>query len=366
LPSKIDILTPPGRGAVAVITCMGDAAVLDGADGSPPLCTARDGRPFRDRPLNRITFARWGAQHPEDVVVCRTSEQAFEIHCHGGHAAVDRIRRELADARGAGSTQLDRPDPPEEDKRQQLLAAAWDAVSRATTLRTADLLLHQAAKAWPAFLEAQRREGEAPAEPQSGNDMPQQHALHRPSTLSEQRRWTRFGLHLTEPWLVALVGKPNAGKSSLMNALAGFQRSIVNPTPGTTRDAVTLDVAFDGWPVRLVDTAGLRDSTDELEAAGIERARGVIAAADLVLHVFDATEPQPELIEHAIPVANKIDLLPASIWAEGTRPVSALTGTGVEQLIATIVPALIPELPPPELAIPVGLVHERFLTDNRQ
>jgi tRNA modification GTPase len=345
-PSSINVLTPAGRGAVAVVACTGDVSLLDGARGSLPLCVARDGRLFQGRPINRITFARWGADHPEDVVVCRTSENEFEVHCHGGRAAVERIRRELTEAVEGGATEI-RQEITNEGHR--LIAAAWDAVSRATTLRTADLLLHQAAEAWPAVI----------AHAQGAD------AARSPEWRSQALEWSEFGRHLTQPWTVALVGEPNAGKSSLMNALAGFQRSIVNPTPGTTRDAVTLDVAFDGWPVRLIDTAGLREGADELEAAGIERARRVIADADLVLQVFDATGPQPEAIEGAFRVANKIDLRPDASWPIDIAPVSALTGSGIDQLIERIVRSLIAEPPPRGLAIPVSSEHVTWLESQR-
>jgi tRNA modification GTPase len=353
---QIDILTPPGRGAVAVIACTGDISILDGDHESPPLCIARDGRLFQGRPINRVTFARWGGDHPEDVVVCRTSENEFEVHCHGGRAAVERIRKELTAALGSTTPRLRQSTANEEHHR--LLAAAWHAVSLATTLRTADLLLHQAAEAWPAFLEWQ---GQASAEPQPANDSPPSTTRRQTTEHRDQLAWAHFGLRLTQPRTVALVGEPNAGKSSLMNALAGFQRSIVNPIPGTTRDAVTLDVAFDGWPIRLIDTAGLRDSADELESAGIDRARRVINDADLILHIFDATQPQPDTINRAIPVANKTDLRPDSTWPENIMPVSALTGAGIDQLIERIVSTLIPELPPRELAIPISPLHLTWL-----
>ena len=334
-PPHIDVLTPPGRGAVAVISCLGDIAILDGTDSAAPLCRARDGSPFRGRPVDRITFARWGTEHPEDVVVCRTAENEFEVHCHGGRAAVERIRDELMAA--TGIRQSAGPGRESGGETARLLAAAWDAVSRATTLRTADLLLNQAAEAWPAVL------GNA-----QGAD------AHRSREwMARGLEWAEFGRHLTEPWTVAIVGRPNAGKSSLMNTLAGFQRSIVNATPGTTRDAVTLDVAFDGWPVRLIDTAGLRESADELESAGIERARDVIATADLVVQVFDSTEGAVERMPGAIVVANKIDLALNASWPAEFVPVSALTGAGVDELAARIVAELIPESPPEGMAIPV-------------
>src|SRR5207244_7282248 len=82
-------------------------------------------------------------------------------------------------------------------------------------------------------------------------------------------RYVDVGRHLTAPWKVAVIGPPNVGKSSLVNALAGFQRSIVAPTPGTTRDLVTTLIAVDGCPAGLIDTAGLRDARGSSEGAGI-------------------------------------------------------------------------------------------------
>jgi tRNA modification GTPase len=97
------------------------------------------------------------------------------------------------------------------------------------------------------------------------------------------------GSHLTHPWRIVLAGRPNVGKSSLINALVGFERALVHATPGTTRDLVTAASAIDGWPVELIDTAGLRSTGDALEAAGIRLAEGQMAAADLVVLVFDAS-----------------------------------------------------------------------------
>ena len=90
-------------------------------------------------------------------------------------------------------------------------------------------------------------------------------------------------------WRVVIAGPPNVGKSSLINAMAGYERAIVSPLPGTTRDVVTLTTAIDGWPVQLADTAGLRASDDELESAGVKLAGAALAAADLVILVCDAT-----------------------------------------------------------------------------
>jgi tRNA modification GTPase len=170
-------------------------------------------------------------------------------------------------------------------------------------------------------------------------------------------RWTALGRRLTEPWRVVVAGAPNAGKSSLINALAGYQRSVVAPTPGTTRDVVTTRIAVDGCPVELADTAGIRDDAGTLEQQGIERARRASAEADLVLWVLDASAepvwPEAETKTHRL-VINKIDLQAA--WdltqASDAARVSALTGEGISALCACVARWLVPDAPPPGTAVP--------------
>ncbi len=130
------------------------------------------------------------------------------------------------------------------------------------------------------------------------------------------------------------MGAPNVGKSSLVNALAGYERSIVAPTPGTTRDVVTTNIAIDGWPIELADTAGLREATEALEGEGIDRARSAGQSSDLVLWVLDAAA-SPVLpsssLAHVVLLVNKIDL--PSAWnlqdVAGATHVSALRGEGL-------------------------------------
>lgn len=151
-------------------------------------------------------------------------------------------------------------------------------------------------------------------------------------------RLMREGLQL------AIVGKPNAGKSSLFNRLVESERAIVTATPGTTRDVVAERVSLNGVPVELLDTAGIRDTTDEAEAMGVERSRRAMADADAVLLVVDATdtvtatdtldaETTAALQGRPLIVAwNKADLHHADTEADNQVRTSAVTGEGIAQL----------------------------------
>jgi tRNA modification GTPase len=150
---------------------------------------------------------------------------------------------------------------------------------------------------------------------------------------------------------LAIVGKPNVGKSSLFNRLVERERAIVTATPGTTRDLVTERVSLGGIPVNLVDTAGLREAADEAEAIGIQKSREALADADIVLVVIDVTANQfaseQELLaglegRKFIPVLNKMDLLKESgkeSFVDAREPavlVSARTGEGIPELRKSI------------------------------
>jgi tRNA modification GTPase len=159
-----------------------------------------------------------------------------------------------------------------------------------------------------------------------------------------------YGKIVHEGLTLAIVGRPNVGKSSLFNRLVERQRAIVTSTPGTTRDLVSETVAIGGIPIQLVDTAGIRQALDEAESIGIRKSMEALADADLVLVVLDASQPaaaeDDELLRQAVGrtiilVGNKCDLRTSSQWsvASGqfsTVLASALTGEGIAELRAEI------------------------------
>lgn len=298
------LLTPPGTGAIATVEVAGPQAwnrVRELFVGRLPNAPV----------LHRFWYGKFAG---DDVVLAVKRDDVVEIHCHGGRRAVQEVMAACG--------------------FPERVAAKPQAVC-ATTLRTASILLDQQCGAFDravkSMLDSFDRE-----------------------ELAELAAFAPLGRHLVEPWKVAIAGAPNVGKSSLVNALAGYQRSVVAPTPGTTRDVVTVQLAFDGWPVEVADTAGLRKAAG-LEAEGIERAERYLNEADLVIWVLDASET-PGADSPGSPngllVINKCDL-PAS-WdapSDAIR-VSARTGEGIAALIAALVRRLVPVAPAPGAAVP--------------
>lgn len=354
-------ITPPGRAAVAVL-------VVDGpqATSAVDACfQAVRGRVLAETPIGRILLGRWCCDGGEELVVCRRSATQVEIHCHGGAAAVSAVVGQLL---RQGCRHLEWQEWLQFACDDPISAAARVALAEAATIRTASILLDQLNGA---LSTAVRRALTSVA----ASDW-----SRAATTLEAVLAYGDLGLHLTNPWHVVFVGPANVGKSSLLNALAGFRRSIVSHQPGTTRDVVTLKTAIDGWPVQLFDTAGLRDAADELESAGMALTATAAVEADLLIVVVDATRPhdQPGTTldavgtQRVIYVTNKIDLC-ESMDATSERQVagatkqvfagtvlrsvssvatSAVTGQGLPELIATIGQALVPSPPPPGSALP--------------
>lgn len=185
----------------------------------------------------------------------------------------------------------------------------------------------------------------------------------------------RYGNLVRSGFSLAIVGPPNAGKSSLFNRLLQQDRAIVTEIPGTTRDVVSEMAEFSGIPVRLIDTAGIRDTNEVIERLGIERSFQAMADADLTIVVLDGTSlhdtdlTEKDLTEKAreqgrfLIVANKSDL-PGSKAGDGQIAVSALTGEGIDRLREAIFDTLAPR---GELEIQGGFItsvrHENLLQE---
>jgi tRNA U34 5-carboxymethylaminomethyl modifying GTPase MnmE/TrmE len=248
----------------------------------------------------------------DDVLACVRPAAAtpwklptVEVACHGGRAAPRAL--------------LSRIGVPEATRE-----AVYDAAVRRRALdRTR-------AEAWLLLPEARTWRAAAMLLDQAGGALAR--ALARMKTPADARRLletARAGRGLIDPPTVVLAGRANAGKSTLLNALAGRDRALVSAEPGTTRDPVAETVAFDGFPVRLVDTAGFAESDDALDRASMALAQEASERAALTLWVRDAREPSRGT--GGLRVAAKMDL-PGVRAGRREIPISALTGRGLSRL----------------------------------
>lgn len=339
------LLTAAGRGAVATIAVDGPSAPEIVSQCFEPL----SGRPLTSYGPGAIVVGQFRNANgsSEELVVGLVADDRVEVHCHGGRAAIQAVLQTLA---AAGCREATWQRRIEEQSPDPIAAEGWIALADATTERTAGLLLDQ-------IRGVLRRELETALQATRRGDL-----ARAGKTLADLLDRGRAGLHLTQPWRIVIAGPPNVGKSSLINALVGYERAIVFDRPGTTRDLLSARTALDGWPVELTDTAGLRESNDQLEAAGIAKAEEALAAGDLVLAVFEAGEAwtsdnaallsQVARHDHLI-VYNKLDLGPA---ANDGRPagiaISARTGEGLEALTERIVARLTTGPIEPGTAVP--------------
>jgi tRNA modification GTPase len=281
-----------------------------------------------------------------------SGEDSAELHLHAGRAVVTGVADALVHL-GA------RPAEPGEFTRRAFLngrmdlveaeavgdlVAAETAEQRRQALRQLDGALGDLYRCWAARLRLMLAEQEAlidfpdedlPPDTEAGmlaELAALQQAVER--HLDDGRR----GERLREGLVFAVIGPPNVGKSTLVNALAGREVAIVSPLPGTTRDALETRVELGGVPVTLVDTAGLRESSDLVEAEGVRRALATASSADLVVSVYDISEgihgPLDRGSVRELVVVNKADL--GGCAPEGALAVSAATGAGLDRLLASL------------------------------
>lgn len=283
----------------------------------------------------------------ESVVVCRTAEDRYELHCHGGHAASQAILNCLLDEgiqiqSAIESLSESQTDPIDTEATLELL--------KAKTLRTARILMDQKRGALrDAFNQIDRALERA--------DLPEARRL-----AEELKSWNEVGKHLTVPFDVLLCGPPNVGKSSLLNRILGYRRAIVHDQAGTTRDLLVEETSIEGWPVRIQDSAGIRTSGDPTEQLGVQRAIQASSSADLQLILVDPAEgwtgahqglldckPQKSML-----LLTKADLRlpsPNSLPACPSLSVSAQTGEGIDELLEAIARGLVPVEPSANQAV---------------
>jgi len=344
------LATPLGRSAIAIVRLSGRGAreiaarVIAGGDGAvsprrPTLVTLRGagGAPI-DRAL--VTIFPAPASY--------TGEDLVEFSCHGGLLVPAQL---LAELHAAGARQA----APGEFTRRALLNGKVDLLQAeavadlvdATAPAQGRAALHQLEGGLSRRINALRQELlELLALLSYDIDFPEEDdgpiardrviaALEVAQRSVQQLLATApLGERLRDGALVVLAGRPNVGKSSLFNALLGASRAIVTEIPGTTRDTIEAHAVVFGWPIRLADTAGLRDSADRVELLGIEVSRKYLAAADLVLLCLDDTRdllPDELAIAESRPtlvVRTKADLAPG----RNGLAVSVVTGEGLDRL----------------------------------
>jgi len=274
-----------------------------------------------------------------------TGEDVVELHLHGGRAVVAGVRAALGAMAGLREAEPGeftrrafengRIDLAEAEGLADLLEAETESQRRAA-LALAGGALSRQVETWQARILALAAEVEAALDFSDEDDVAPLAADFpaRLEALSEElASWLARppAERLRDGVRIVIAGPPNAGKSSLLNALAGREAAITAATPGTTRDLVEAPVAIAGAPFLLVDTAGLRESADAIETIGVARARASIAAADIILWLGDPAGAP----ERAIRVHAKADLAPAPAAAD--IAVSARTGVGVEALARLLI-----------------------------
>jgi tRNA modification GTPase len=354
------IATPPGRGAIGIVRVSGARAPEIARRLIGVLPAARRARFAGARDAQgRALDEGLALYFPEPRSY--TGEHCFEFHGHGGTVVLHAV---LAACLDAGARLAE----PGEFTRRAFLNGRMDLAQAEAVADLIDAASTEAARSAMRSLAGEfsaavralgRQLVELRALTEATLDFPEEEvdALHREdaaarlarlrAALDELLARSREGSLLRAGINVVLAGRPNVGKSSLLNRLAGEERAIVTPIPGTTRDALRETILIEGVPLNLVDTAGLRDARDEVERLGVERAQRELARADLVLAVHDCTAPGARALgapaaAARIAVYNKIDLAPGFVAPAGEHPavcVSARTGQGIDALRHAILQA---------------------------
>jgi tRNA modification GTPase len=360
----IALSTPPGVAALAVIRLSGpeSRAVIDQLvtvplDGTPGRAAYR-ALAYQGKTLDDVVLTFWRAPHSY------TGEDTVEISCHGNPHIVESIVQSALAlgarmARPGEFTQRaffnDKLSLTQAEGLLDLLYAPTERALASARAMKEGRLAHtlEAVRAelidLLSHLEASLDFAEEGIEPHVGPEFSER--IEKVHVRIEQLiRTAPLGRILQEGALAVIVGEPNVGKSSLLNALLREDRAIVAATPGTTRDLIEAPCNVRGLPLRLIDTAGQRDSIDPVEIEGNRRARALLPKAQLLLHVVEAHQPYiaakielPENIPSLL-IANKSDLGRHASLPENAIFLSARTGEGLADLEAKIESALVADL----------------------
>ena len=351
------IATPAGRGGIGVVRISGPAVprIAHAVFGRLPEARLATFGAFKDRDGTTVDEGLalyFPAPHSY------TGEAVLELQGHGGPVVMQALLAACLDA-GARIAE------PGEFSRRAFLENKLDLAQAEAVADLIDAASQEAARSAMRSLSGEFSAAigglqvqlvELRALTEAMLDFPEEEidSLHRDdaaarlddlrsaldNVLAKSRRGSllRSGIH------VVLAGRPNVGKSSLLNRLAGEERAIVTPIPGTTRDALREPVQIEGVPLVVVDTAGLRESSDEIERLGMQRTQRELQRADLVLAVYDARQGADELRDlpaaaARIDVYNKIDLVPGFKAPANAVAVSAKTGSGMDSLRRRILEA---------------------------
>ena len=359
--------TPSGRGAIGVIRVSGPDAIsilrrmtsdeTSQLEPTPHYMTLRGiSDPFTGATLDQALVCYFKAPHSF------TGEDVIEFHCHGSPVLLRRVLDTILrlDVRLANPGEFSlravmngRMQLTEAEAIRDLIDAQTDAAAQQATRQLSGEISHRLQPVKDQLLKIIVRlesslefvEDDLPQLEQA--ELQRNLAALRSDLRSLAQTFVR-GRLLHEGLRVALIGRPNAGKSSLFNCLLGHERAIVTEVPGTTRDTISELTGLDGIPVTLVDTAGMRPTSDQVESLGVERTKRAAADADLLIVVIDGSQPlteEDQLVlgnasrqRHVIAI-NKSDLPDFSsehVLSNGAQghavAVSALTEDGLAEL----------------------------------
>jgi tRNA modification GTPase len=281
-----------------------------------------------------------------DSPASATGEDIVEFQCHGGRAVVDSVLGALASCgglRAAAPGEFTRRafgngriDLTEAEGLADLIEAETES-QRKSALALAEGGLRQQVARWQERLLALSAEVERAIDYDEDDESVDAALVRDCRSLGDElREWLERprAERLKDGIRVVVAGPPNAGKSSLINAIAGEERAIVTDVPGTTRDHIEVPLALGGIPILLTDTAGLRESADKVEAIGVARATGLIGAADVLVWLGDPQEPPVH--PRTIKVHGKADLPARGVAPAGSLALSSLTGEGLKPLLERI------------------------------